>query len=145
MYGKMQESGLTEIIPFISLSALWRYYLASFHIPLSSVLKQRVPGARWLRVSRHCFSWVFSGLRNSYLEGWNSWWLWHPCLLIRQEILHSALGVSYKIWNCDKLKSILFLLYFLFSKIYFFQDCFVCSCCSEKENKKSEVFLFFSP
>ena len=23
MYGKMQESGLTEIIPFISISAIW--------------------------------------------------------------------------------------------------------------------------
>ena len=33
-------------------------------------------------------SWMPTGLRNSHLEGWNGWWLWHPCLLIWQEILH---------------------------------------------------------
>ena len=33
---------------------------------------QGVPATQWPLDRRHCFSWVFSGLRNSYLEGWNS-------------------------------------------------------------------------
>ena len=33
-------------------------------------------------------SWMPIELRNSHLEGWNGWWLWHPCLLIWQEIFH---------------------------------------------------------
>ena len=42
--------------------------------------------AQWL-LSRHCFFCAFSGLRYSYLDVQNSWWLWHHCLLIWQEIL----------------------------------------------------------
>ena len=67
--------------------------------------------AWWLLDSRRCFSWMpFSSVqfsrsvvsdslwpqgqqharlfRNSHLEGRNGWWLWQPCLLIWQEILH---------------------------------------------------------
>ena len=33
-------------------------------------------------------SWVLLGLRTSHLKGWNHWWLWHPCLLMWQKILH---------------------------------------------------------
>ena len=35
-------------------------------------------------------SWVPWGLRSSHLEDHNYWWLWHPSLLIRQEIFHSS-------------------------------------------------------
>ena len=38
MYGKIQESGLTEIIPFICISAIWGQYPGFFHILSSSVL-----------------------------------------------------------------------------------------------------------
>ena len=31
MYGKMQKSGLTEIIPFICISAIWGQYPAFLH------------------------------------------------------------------------------------------------------------------
>ena len=37
----------------------------------------------WQRAST-----VLPGLRNSHLEGWYPWWLWHPCLLIWKEIHH---------------------------------------------------------
>ena len=39
-------------------------------------------------VSDHGYSfpsWVLLGLRNSHLEGWNWWWLWHAFLLIMAE------------------------------------------------------------
>ena len=32
MYGKMQEDGFTEIIPFIYISAIWGLYSVFFHI-----------------------------------------------------------------------------------------------------------------
>ena len=44
LYGKMQESGLTVIIPFICISAAWGQYLTFLHI-LS--LPQGVAAARW--------------------------------------------------------------------------------------------------
>ena len=31
---------------------------------------------------------VLPGLVNSHFMDWNPWWLWHPCLLIWQEMLH---------------------------------------------------------
>ena len=43
---------------------------------------------------RYCSSWVLLGLRNSHLEGRNHGWLWHPCLLIWQEILHFPRGID---------------------------------------------------
>ena len=46
---------------------------------------------KWLQTDGcwYCsLSWLSLGLRNSHLEGQNHWWLWHPCLLILQEILH---------------------------------------------------------
>ena len=45
MYGKMQESGLTEIIPLICTSAIWGQYPV-FHI-LSFL---RAHGREWLHV-----------------------------------------------------------------------------------------------
>ena len=36
MYGKMQESGLTEIIPLICTSALWGQYPSFVHPELGS-------------------------------------------------------------------------------------------------------------
>ena len=43
MYGKMQESGLTEIIPFICTSALWSQYPVFSHseFPQGSLAHER--------------------------------------------------------------------------------------------------------
>ena len=47
------------------------------HIPLtSSGLPGEVSDGCWIAVI------ILPGLRNLYLEGWNPWWLWHPCLSI---------------------------------------------------------------
>ena len=143
MNGKMQESWLTEIIPFVCILAIWGQGPASFHISLSPSVLARKPATQRPLDSRRCFSWVFSGLRNSYLEGWNSWWLWHPCLLIWQEILHSTLGVSYKIWNCDKSKSILsFYFTFYFPKCISFKIALFAHVALKRE-KKEWVFCYY--
>ena len=72
----MQDSGLTEIIPFIWLSAIWgQSYMGV------------VDGCQMAGI-------LLLGLRNSHLKGQNPWWLWHTCLLIQQEILHFTYTVS---------------------------------------------------
>ena len=55
MYGKMQESGLTEIIPLICTSALWGQYPVLSHLQGSH--------REWLLDGRYSVSWR---------------WLWHP-------------------------------------------------------------------
>ena len=83
---------------------VWAHCDHSFHMHLScpgpvshifftvwvpQCLPQGVASALRLPDSRNCSpSQVPSVLRNSHLEGWNHWWLQHPCLLIWQEILH---------------------------------------------------------
>ena len=83
MYAKMQETGLTEIVPFTCISAIWGQPASCdliFHV-LSSSLTVGSGGS--LRVTAwQAFFFLVS------LEGWNLGWLWHPCLLIWQEILH---------------------------------------------------------
>ena len=72
----MQDSGLTEIIPFIWLSAIWgQSYMGV------------VDGCQMAGI-------LLLGLRNSHLKGQNPWWLWHTCLLIQQEIVHFTYTVS---------------------------------------------------
>ena len=46
----------------------------------------RAPCREWLQPD----GWQITGilLLPECLEGWNHWWLWHPCLLIWQEIFH---------------------------------------------------------
>ena len=87
MYGKMQESGLTEIIPFIYISTIWGPYPVFFHILSSSVLTLgsscSLMAAQW----QILFSFL-GPPRAQKSEGWNRYWPCHPCLLIRQEILH---------------------------------------------------------
>ena len=76
----MQASGLTEIIPFICISAIWGQHLASWFLVVASnscwiagiVLPFRHPLGSEIYIWRHR----------------NHWWLRHPCLLIWQEILH---------------------------------------------------------
>ena len=69
-------------------SPIWGQYLASwFSYIFSSLLATGSGCGSWqLPDCRHCPSFgVPSGPRNSHLEVWNHWRLWHPCLLIWQE------------------------------------------------------------
>ena len=49
MYGKMQESGFTKIIPFICISVIWGNSLCFFHIHLLQLLRA------------HCREWLQLG------------------------------------------------------------------------------------
>ena len=51
-------------------------------------------------------SWAPFMLRFSHLEGQNSWWLWHPCLLIWQEIPYFKTHTH--ALSCLKVKSLHF-------------------------------------
>ena len=62
MYGKVQASGLTETIPFISTSATWGPSRA-FHIPFPQQLLGAPPGEWKLPEGRHCSTWAPSWLR----------------------------------------------------------------------------------
>ena len=85
----LYKSGPTEIILFKCISAIWDQYSAFFTSPRAPQCSpQGVAATWWLHDSRYCSSWASSGLRNSHLEGWNGWWLGHPCLLILQEMLY---------------------------------------------------------
>ena len=66
MYGKVQKSGLTEVILFIFISALWGFFLPSPpHHPSSSGITM---GNDWrLQDNSHCSSWAPFELRNSCL------------------------------------------------------------------------------
>ena len=78
MHGKMQESGLTKIIPLICTSAIWGQYPVFSH-PVSSGLFAgsgcSLMAARW-----QVFFSVLSFLRahRLMLEGCNNGRLWHP-------------------------------------------------------------------
>ena len=114
-----------------------------FHILSSSLTVGSGSSSLWQLTGCHIAGTILPGLRNSYLEGWNSWWLWHPCLLIWQEILHSTLGVSYKIWNCDKSKSILsFYFTFYFPKCISFKIALFAHVALKRE-KKEWVFCYY--
>ena len=82
MYGKRQESRFT----FPYASQLYEANILCFHILSSLVAHHR----EWLHLrlmpatSCRCSSWVPLGL---ILESCSHWQLWHPCLLIWQEIL----------------------------------------------------------
>ena len=87
----------------------WAHWSHFFHIylsylgPVSNAFHTHTPQllsahhGEWLRLldSRYCSFWVACRLRNSHLEGWNCWWLWHTCLLIWQEIFHFTLCLSH--------------------------------------------------
>ena len=83
MYGKRHESGFT--FPYVS--QLYEANILCLHILSSLVAHHR----EWLHLHlmaaisfRGSSSWVPLGL---ILEHCSHWWLWHPCLLIWQEIL----------------------------------------------------------
>ena len=72
MFGKMQASGLTELIPFISTSAFWGP--SCFLVHMVSCIPQLL--------SNHRRSWQHPldrslGSPHSHLEARNHWWLWH--------------------------------------------------------------------
>ena len=84
MYAKMWESGLTEIIPFICISAIWGQPASGdlIYRILGSSLTVGSGGSLRATACQVFFSFLVA------LEGWNLGWLWHSCLLIWQEILH---------------------------------------------------------
>ena len=86
MYGKMQESGLTEIIPLICTSAIWGQYPDTSWV--SSGLTQGVAAVWCLLDGRHSFQpWVSSAdgsrWRAAIVDDCDI-----LCLLIWQEIFH---------------------------------------------------------
>ena len=66
---------------------MWAHWNHSCASQLSGTSVSSVLSSRSCPDSRYCTSWVPLGLRNSHLADQNCWWLWHPCLLIWQEIL----------------------------------------------------------
>ena len=92
----MQEPGLTEIIPLICTSATWGQYpvFSCPELPQGSPQGVAAGSGHHLMAARwqvfFFFSWVSSGWLT--LEGCNHWGLWHPCLLIWQEISHFPAG-----------------------------------------------------
>ena len=50
MYGKIQKSGLTEIIPLICISAIWGQYLVLSHLesPLGVLLGEAAVADGWI-------------------------------------------------------------------------------------------------
>ena len=68
---------------------MWAHWNRSFHVRLNCLgpVFSSVLTSRSCPDSRYCTSWVPLRLRNSHLADQNCWWLWHPCLLIWQEIL----------------------------------------------------------
>lgn len=90
MYGKMQESGFTEILPSFDMHL-------SYLGPVACVFTSWVSSG--LTMGSDCslmatiwqvFFVFLSFLRAQWLtlEGWKCWWLWNSYLLIWQEIFH---------------------------------------------------------
>ena len=131
MYGKMQESGLPEIIPFIGISgfltvgsgcslmaaALQVFFLSAFRAHQlifnqfssvqfsgSVVSNSATPWTAACQLPEFTQThvhWVCHAIQPSHplsspspptfsMRGLHSyhWWLWHPCLLLWQEIIH---------------------------------------------------------
>ena len=82
MNGKIQEFGLTEIIPFICISAIWSQY-PGFSQPDLPWGRSQITDHRYSSPS-----WVPLGLTGSYWRAAVRWWLWYPCLWTGQERLH---------------------------------------------------------
>ena len=96
MYGKMQESGLSEVVPCTRSSAIWDQYPV-FHTWSSSGLT--VGSGRSWRLLDGRYSSPSWELWSSHQEGQNSWWLWHPCLPMWQETLHFSFPfIRAKVW-----------------------------------------------
>ena len=77
MYSKMQESGLTEIIPSLCISAIWHQhpaiwfftlYSSSFMADSGDSSQMQLDGYRIAHI-------ILSRLGNSHLERQNPWWL----------------------------------------------------------------------
>lgn len=86
----MQEPGLAEIIPFTHTSPVWDQcpvFTSGASFPRGS--PSGVAAVWWLLDSGYSSpSWIPSGLSSSHQGLQSLIWLWHPCLLIQQEIFH---------------------------------------------------------
>ena len=88
MYGKMWESELPEITPFICIN-YWGQYPVFF--TTWAPLRLTIGSGCSLMAARSQVSFSFlSALRAHQLtlEDCSHWWLWHPCLLMWQEMFH---------------------------------------------------------
>lgn len=89
----MQEPGLAEIIPFTHTSPVWDQcpvFTSGASFPRGS--PSGVAAVWWLLDSGYSSpSWIPSGLSSSHQGLQSLIWLWHPCLLIQQEIFHFTL------------------------------------------------------
>ena len=89
MYGNMQECGLTEIIPLIGTSAIWSlcpaFFTSWISFPQGPTVGSALISARLQVVAFLC---SFGAHQLTFHGGCNRWWLWHPCLLMWQEIFN---------------------------------------------------------
>ena len=98
MYGETQESGLMKsFFSYVSqLSWAWSYLFFTSRAPLGLTIGS---GCSLLAAWLQAFFSFLSALRAHELtsEGCKCWWLWHACLLIRQEISHFSID-KYNCW-----------------------------------------------
>ena len=104
MYGKMWESELPEITPFICIN-YWGQYPVFF--TTWAPLRLTIGSGCSLMAARSQVLFSFlSALRAHQLtlEGCSHWWLWHPCLLIWQEMFHfsgTTWGLCFRMIPCS--------------------------------------------
>ena len=93
LMGRYQSLGILKSFFHIHPSCLGKYpvFVTSW-VPQCS--PWGVAAASWLPCCRYSPFQFLLGLRNSHWEGWNHWWLWHPCLLIPQGIFHFSPSLS---------------------------------------------------
>ena len=70
MYRKLHKSGLTEIIPFTCISAIWGQYSVIFHILSSSVLTIRSGFSLASAGSQVLFSFLGAFRTHRFIFGW---------------------------------------------------------------------------
>ena len=98
MYGKIQKSGLIEIIPFICTSAIWGQYLVFSHLVSPQDAQLGGDWSGWGLDGGHPAS-ILSSLRAPGQGSCNMmvWWLQHPLLTdVAGNIFHSQ-----EIWSVD--------------------------------------------
>ena len=92
--GRCKGLGSLKSVLFIYISAIWGPVSCNFSHPeffRSPCREWLYPDGCWITQARFYFT--------SVLEGWDCWWLWHPCLLIWQEIFHFSDAFIKRIWQ----------------------------------------------
>ena len=106
-------SGLTAIIAFICISAIWGKHPVSWLF--TSLFPHSMEGVVHVvdgcglcflhpLKAHQCFLWgVANGCLRAGIWGWNPWRLWHPYLFIWQEILHFTVANKESKFSCSKI------------------------------------------